>query len=749
MVQAALIPLAEVTLISDESVSEEGLTEVLQLLKTATGGVTAVTTVDLSASSDTGKLLGSLKPRPGEPKFKTFIAMVAKTRIAALQTTARTVGLMGSKNEWLFVVSDSNDMAEDMSPYMADMEDGDNLSFFYNTSVAQPTQPCQDEFKCVLGLAVEQYATQLSVTLEETLEIFHKVSEEEWAEMKPTKAQRSEAIIKKIKDALTSMSRCHRCTSWEAQAVEVKDADRFELLKSARWTPLTGVTVYDDLFPHVTGGFRGRRIKVTSTDNPPWHKFVRDKNNTIVGYTGLMFDILNEIGRRLNFTYEVIPPPEINKFGVLENGRYNGMMGQITRKEVLVGCGAFTVTNLRKQVVDFTTVIDKQPYTYMIARPKELSRVLLFVEPFTSDTWILIAIATLLMGPILHLVNSHSPFYAYYDLHRGRGLFTLQDCSWYIFASVLQQGGDRMPMCHSARVALGFWWVFVIIIVTTYSGNLVAFLTFPKLENAVQTLDDLLAARYSMSWGYVGGGALQDYFKGAEGKFKEIGDLATIHDREDQILLDRIRYTDYAYIQWKVNLLVIMKEEFLRTDSCDFSLGREEFYSEHVAMAMPKGSPYVWKFDEEIKLMLKGGLVQKWMQDHWPKKDRCSASAYGDGDGMRTVSLADMQGSFVLLGLGFLLALVFIIAEFVWRCAKPNLSGKGGSINSTVTTNRTNSNVNKNFSINNDDNRYDGNVKRNNWYNIDNGLNHGDQQGRSSISYVPPQHLMRYYDHRS
>jgi hypothetical protein len=52
---------------------------------------------------------------------------------------------------------------------------------------------------------------------------------------------------------------------------------------------------------------------------------------------------------------------------------------------VLVGCGAFTVTNLRKQVVDFTTVINEQPYAYMIARPKELSRVLLFVEPFTSD----------------------------------------------------------------------------------------------------------------------------------------------------------------------------------------------------------------------------------------------------------------------------------------------------------------------------------------------------------------------------
>lgn len=50
------------------------------------------------------------------------------------------------------------------------------------------------------------------------------------------------------------------------------------------------------------------------------------------------------------------------------------------------------------------------------------------------------------MGPILFLINRNSPYYKYYGLYDGKGLFKLENCSWYVYGAILQQGeygGDK------------------------------------------------------------------------------------------------------------------------------------------------------------------------------------------------------------------------------------------------------------------------------------------------------------------
>ena len=63
-----------------------------------------------------------------------------------------------------------------------------------------------------------------------------------------------------------SIGTCGNCVEWKAEAAEIRTGESAHRLETAGWSPPLGFFIKDSLFPHVSGGLRGRNVIITSIE---------------------------------------------------------------------------------------------------------------------------------------------------------------------------------------------------------------------------------------------------------------------------------------------------------------------------------------------------------------------------------------------------------------------------------------------------------------------------------------------------
>uniref|UniRef100_A0AAY4DR80 Glutamate receptor n=1 Tax=Denticeps clupeoides TaxID=299321 RepID=A0AAY4DR80_9TELE len=236
-------------------------------------------------------------------------------------------------------------------------------------------------------------------------------------------------------------------------------------------------------------------------------------------YEGFCVDMLNELADILKFSFR-IKLVDDGLYGAPEpNGSWTGMVGELINRKADLAVAGFTITSEREKVIDFSKPFMSLGisilYRVHIGRkPGYFS----FLDPFSPAVWLFMLLAYLAVSCVLFLAARLSP-YEWYNPHpclrERRDLlenqYTLGNSLWFPVGGFMQQGSEIMPRALSTRCVSGVWWAFTLIIISSYTANLAAFLTVQRMEVPIESADDL-ADQTNIQYGTIQGGSTMTFF---------------------------------------------------------------------------------------------------------------------------------------------------------------------------------------------------------------------------------------------
>ncbi|GFU30974.1 glutamate receptor ionotropic, delta-1 [Nephila pilipes] len=81
------------------------------------------------------------------------------------------------------------------------------------------------------------------------------------------------------------------------------------------------------------------------------------------------------------------------------------------------------------------------------------------------------------MCPVLYMLVYLSRCLLPKAVQSSKDDFTLNDCIWFVFSSLMKQGFSRTTSFNPVRMLMSAWWLTCMLLTAFYTANLTAFMT--------------------------------------------------------------------------------------------------------------------------------------------------------------------------------------------------------------------------------------------------------------------------------
>ncbi|RVE51009.1 hypothetical protein evm_004300 [Chilo suppressalis] len=406
---------------------------------------------------------------------------------------------------------------------------------------------------------------------------------------------------------------------------------------SAKMSPLDVPGMYD----------RNKTYIISTIEEPPYIMRSSPENaKTFNAYRGFCVDLAEMLADKLELKYEFRMVKD-GKYGN-ENpkiiGGWDGMIGELVRKEVDFAIAPLTITVERETVVDFTKPFlsfDIKP-----SSPKDATTIFSFLLPLSKEIWLCIIFSVFAVSVVLFLVSRFSPYewriVSFQDAQSSEhnevattktnivNEFSFWNSMWFSLGSFMQQGSDITPRSVSGRIVGIVWWFFALIVISSYTANLASYLTLSRISEPTPSFSKVATCP---------------------------------EDTTDGVRSTAVSQESIDEHSWLAFLLDKSSAKNGKNKPCEMLITVSSSGVKDFAVALPKGSKLRHGINLALQSLKTEGELQKLIRK-WFTHAECDINDQRESIQGTELTLSQVAGLFYVLIGGLALALAVALLEF-------------------------------------------------------------------------------------
>ncbi|XP_075217626.1 glutamate receptor ionotropic, kainate 2-like isoform X9 [Lycorma delicatula] len=447
------------------------------------------------------------------------------------------------------------------------------------------------------------------------------------------------------------------------------------LVKVGEWTPTGGVNISDKAAFFDSGSMNVTLVVITILEIP-YVMMHYGKNYTGNSrFYGFCVDLLERVSKEVGFDYILDLVPD-RKYGAQDpgTGEWNGMVFQLMKHKADLAVGSMTINYARESVIDFTKPFMNLGISILFKVPtSQPTRLFSFMNPLAVEIWLYVLAAYVLVSITMFIVARFSP-YEWQNPHPCdiendliENQFSLANSFWFTIGTLMQQGSDLNPKATSTRIVGGIWWFFTLIIISSYTANLAAFLTVERMITPIENAEDL-AGQTDISYGTLDSGSTMTFFRDSMIEtYKKMWRF--MENKKPSVFVPtyeegirRVLEGNYAFLMESTMLDYIVQRD------CNLTQIGGLLDSKGYGIATPMGSPWRDKISLAILELQEKGEIQM-LYDKWWKNpgDTCTRNEKGKESKANALGVDNIGGVFVVLLCGLAIAVIVAIFEFCYN----------------------------------------------------------------------------------